>query len=314
MPGIKVIGVEHEGSACPRVALLDGEPVILHHVGLSTEGAAVRRVDEETFRMCQALLDDVVTVSPDETFAVAHDIFDDMRVTSKPSGVLAPAGLERYAAEHHLSGGRLVFVLSGASLNLCQLRYISERSETSEQCEAILGVTIPEEQGSFLRSVSALGAHPAIEFNYHFSAARVETDSARIFAGVCIARRQERAEIVVDLKKAGYDVIDLTDDELAKAHTRSMIGGCATPGIPEHLFSFLSPESPGALAYFLEVPGTRWNITLFHYRTDGTDCGCILYAFAIGPDDVELTGHMDRLGHFYNEEIINPAFRFLLAR
>ena len=87
--------------------------------------------------------------------------------------------------------------------------------------------------------------------------------------GVRIARRQERAEIVADLEEAGYDVIDLTDDELAKVHVRSMIGGRATPGVPERLFSFLFPESPGALAHFLEVLGTRWNITLFHYRTDG---------------------------------------------
>ena len=132
--------------------------------------------------------------------------------------------------------------------------------------------------------------------------------------GVRIARRQERAEIVADLEEAGYDVIDLTDDELAKVHVRSMIGGRATPGVPERLFSFLFPESPGALAHFLQVLGTRWNITLFHYRTDGADYGRILCAFAAGSDDVELTEHMDRLGYSYNEETTDPAFRFFLAR
>ena len=119
---------------------------------------------------------------------------------------------------------------------------------------------------------------------------------------------------MADLEEAGYDVIDLTDDELAKVHVRSMIGGRATPGVPERLFSFLFPESPGALAHFLEVLGTRWNITLFHYRTDGADYGRILCAFAAGPDDVELTEHMDRLGYSYNEETADPAFRFFLAR
>ncbi len=93
-----------------------------------------------------------------------------------------------------------------------------------------------------------------------------------------------------------------------------MIGGRATPGVPERLFSFLFPESPGALAHFLQVLGTRWNITLFHYRTDGADYGRILCAFAAGPDDVELTEHMDRLGYSYNEETGDPAFRFFLAR
>ena len=314
MPQVRVIGVEHEESACLAAALAAAEPVTLERVGLFAEGVAVRRIGDETFRLCSALLDDVVTVSSDETSAAVRDIFDDVRAISEPSGALALAGLKRYVAEHHLSGERLAFILSGANLNFHQLRYISERSEIGEQREAILGVTIPEEQGSFLRFASVLGARSVTEFNYRLSAARTETDPARIFVGVRIARRQERAEIVADLEEAGYDVIDLTDDELAKVHVRSMIGGRATPGVPERLFSFLFPESPGALAHFLEVLGTRWNITLFHYRTDGADYGRILCAFAAGPDDVELTEHMDRLGYSYNEETADPAFRFFLAR
>ena len=79
MPGIKVIGVEHEESACLKAALLGGEPITLHHVGLFAEGVAVRRIGEETFRMYQALLDDVITVSSDETSAAVRDIFDDVR-------------------------------------------------------------------------------------------------------------------------------------------------------------------------------------------------------------------------------------------
>ena len=314
MPQVRVIGVEHEESACLAAALAAAEPVTLERVGLFAEGVAVRRIGDETFRLCSALLDDVITVSSDETSAAVRDIFDDVRAISEPSGALALAGLKRYVAEHHLSGERLAFVLSGANLNFHQLRYISERSEIGEQREAILGVTIPEEQGSFLRFASVLGARSVTEFNYRLSAARAATDPARIFVGVRTARSQERAEIVADLEEAGYEVIDLTDDELAKVHVRSMIGGRATPGVPERLFSFLFPESPGALVHFLQVLGTRWNITLFHYRTDGADYGRILCAFAAGPDDTELTEHMDRLGYSYNEETADPAFRFFLAR
>ena len=314
MPDVVVIGVEHEESACLAAALTAGEPVTLERVGLFAEGVAVRRIGEETFRLCSALLDDVVTVSSDETSAAVRDLFEDLRAVPEPSGAIALAGLKKYVAAHRLRGERLACVLSGANLNFHQLRYISERSEIGEQREAILGVTIPEVQGEFLRFASVLGGRAVTEFNYRLSAARAATDPARIFVGVRIARSQERAEIVADLEEAGYDVIDLTDDELAKVHVRSMIGGRATPGVPERLFSFLFPESPGALAHFLEVLGTRWNITLFHYRTDGADYGRILCAFAAGPDDVALTEHMDRLGYSYNEETTDPAFRFFLAR
>ena len=277
---------------------------------------AVRRVGRETFRLCSALLDDVVTVSSDQVSAAVRDIFEDVRAVPEPSGALALAGLKIYAAEHKIVGERLACVLSGANLNFHQLRYICERSELGEQREAILGVTIPEVQGEFLRFASVLGGRSVTEFNYRLAAAGPSGAPARIFVGVRLTRgRRERAEIVADLEAAGYGVIDLTDDELAKVHVRSMVGGRAPAGLTERLFSFEFPESPGALMRFLEILGTRWNITLFHYRTDGADYGRILTAFEVGgdPADSTLTEHMDRLGYAYREETDDPSARFFLA-
>lgn len=315
MPQVRVIGVEHEESACLSAALAAGGPVTLERVGLFAEGVAVRRVGRETFRLCSALLDDVVTVSSDQVSAAVRDIFEDVRAVPEPSGALALAGLKVYVAKHGIAGERLACVLSGANLNFHQLRYICERSELGEQREAILGVTIPEVQGEFLRFASVLGGRSVTEFNYRLSAAAPSGAPARIFVGVRLTRgRRERAEIVADLEAADYGVVDLTDDELAKVHVRSMVGGRAPAGLTERLFSFEFPESPGALMRFLEILGTRWNITLFHYRTDGADYGRILTAFEVGgPDDATLTEHMDRLGYAYREETDDPSARFFLS-
>ena len=309
MPDVAVIGVEHEESACLAAALAAAEPVTLERVGLFAEGVAVRRVGEETFRLCSALLDDVVTVSSDETSAAVRDLFEDLRAVPEPSGAIALAGLKKYVAARRTTGERLACVLSGANLNFHQLRYISERSEIGEQREAILGVTIPEVQGEFLSFASVLGGRAVTEFNYRVSASAAPGSPARIFVGVRLTGgREERSGIV------RYDVVDLTDDELAKVHVRSMIGGRAPEGLTERLFSVAFPEAPGALMRFLEVLGTRWNITLFHYRTDGADYGRVLTAFEAGPDDIELTEHMDRLGYAYHEETNAPSARFFLAR
>ena len=315
MPDVAVIGVEHEESACLAAALAAAEPVTLERVGLFAEGVAVRRVGEETFRLCSALLDDVVTVSSDETSAAVRDLFEDLRAVPEPSGAIALAGLKKYVAARRTTGERLACVLSGANLNFHQLRYISERSEIGEQREAILGVTIPEVQGEFLSFASVLGGRAVTEFNYRVSASAAPGSPARIFVGVRLTGgREERSGIVRDLEAVGYDVVDLTDDELAKVHVRSMIGGRAPEGLTERLFSVAFPEAPGALMRFLEVLGTRWNITLFHYRTDGADYGRVLTAFEAGPDDIELTEHMDRLGYAYHEETNAPSARFFLAR
>ena len=104
MPQMRIIGVEHEESACLNAALAAGVPVTLERVGLFAEGVAVRRVGEETFRLCSTLLDDVVTVSSDQVSAAVRDIFEDVCAVPEPSGALALADLKVYAAKHGIAG------------------------------------------------------------------------------------------------------------------------------------------------------------------------------------------------------------------
>lgn len=55
MPQIKVIAVEAEDSACLKAALDAGHPVDLPRVGLFAEGVAVKRIGDETFRLCRSI-------------------------------------------------------------------------------------------------------------------------------------------------------------------------------------------------------------------------------------------------------------------
>ena len=47
-------------------SLKAGKVVTLDHVGLFADGAAVKTIGSETFRVCNRLVDDMVTVSTDE--------------------------------------------------------------------------------------------------------------------------------------------------------------------------------------------------------------------------------------------------------
>ena len=81
----------------------------------------------------------------------------------------------------------------------------------------------------------------------------------------------ERRGLVDSLSEAGYPVVDLSDNEMAKLHVRHMVGGRSPQVANERLFRFEFPERPGALLDFLNAIGTDWNITLFHYRNHGSD-------------------------------------------
>lgn len=310
MPEIKVIAVEAEDSACLKAALDAGEPAELSRVGLFAEGVAVRRIGDETFRVCREYLDDIITVDSDAICAAMKDIFEDVRAIAEPSGALALAGMKKYIQQHDIRDERLAHVLSGANVNFHGLRYVSERCELGEQREALLAVTIPEEKGSFLKFCQVLGGRAVTEFNYRYADDR----NACIFVGVRLSQGiAERTEIVRELTDEGYQVVDLSDDEMAKLHLRYMVGGRPGKALKERLFSFEFPESPGALLKFLQTLGTYWNISLFHYRSHGTDYGRVLAAFELSENEPRFAEHVQALGYDFHDESDNPAFRFFLA-
>ena len=310
-PDTRIIGVEPEESASMFAALAAGRPVTLDHVGIFADGVAVRRVGDETFRICQERVDEIVLVSTDEICAAVQDIFEDTRAIVEPAGALAVAGMKRWISDKEIVNQALVAVNCGANVNFDRLRHIAERAALGEQREALLAVEIPEKRGSFLAFCGALGERNVTEFNYRFG----DKKTARIFVGVELRHgNAERQEIITALEKSGYAVIDLSNDEMAKLHIRHMVGGQA-PGIEnERLYRFEFPERPGALLAFLTAIGRRWNISLFHYRNHGSDYGRVLTGAQVPEaEQQEFDQHLQDLGYPYWDESDNPAYRMFLA-
>ena len=308
MPEIKVIGVESKDSACLNAALEKGEPTDLAHVGLFADGVAVKRIGDETFRLCQKYLDGMVLVDSDEVCAAMKDLFENMRAVAEPSGALGLAGLKKYVKQNNLEGKNMAAILSGANLNFHTLRYVSERCEIGENREALLAVTMPEQPGSFLKFAHVIGNRAVTEFSYRYA----DNQKACIFVGVRTANEAEKAEIIADLTKNGFDVEDMSDDDIAKTHVRYLMGGRVS-NHHERLYSFEFPEQKGALLKFLEILGKRWNISLFHYRAHGADYGNILAAFQLGEkDSSEFKEALAQLGYVYEDVSESKAYRYFL--
>jgi threonine dehydratase len=228
----------------------------------------------------------------------------------EPAGALAVAGLKRYAAEHG-SGGSLIAIASGANVNFDRLRHVTERAEIGEHREALLAVEIPEQPGAFLAFCEALGTRSITEFNYRYA----PSEQARIFVGVALqGDRREAHALMGDLKASGYQVLDLSDNEMAKLHVRHMIGGHVASIDDEVLYRFEFPERPGALLRFLKAIGHRWNISLFHYRNHGSDYGRVLAGVQVPERERdEFAAHLTTLGYAHSDETRNPAYRLFLG-
>ena len=319
-PRVRIIGVEPEDSAAMHDSLRVGQRVTLDKVGLFADGVAVRRVGAETFALARRYVDEVILVNTDEICAAIQDVFEDTRAILEPSGALAIAGIKRYVARGTAAAPqRYAAICSGANMNFDRLRHISERADLGAGREALLAIEMPEQPGSFLKFCSTLGQHSVTEFNYRYQGA----ERARLFVGFALGAGQgvgqgvdkdDCAAVVARLSAAGYGVIDMSANEMAKLHVRFMVGGVGHGLKDELLFRFEFPERPGALLRFLQAVGVVWNISLFHYRNHGSDYGRVLAGIQVPHADREtFLGHLRDLGYPYIDETANPAYRTFLA-
>jgi threonine dehydratase len=309
-PEIKIIGVEPVDADAMSQSLAAGHRVRLPQVGLFADGVAVREVGEETFRLCQQYVDEIILVSTDDICAAIKDVFEDTRSILEPAGALAIAAAKSYVEREHLDGETLIAIACGANMNFDRLRFVAERAEVGERREAVFAVTIPEARGSFRKFCECISTRNLTEFNYRIA----EAKEAHIFVGVQIQNRQDAVAIASNFEAHGFKTIDLTDDELTKLHLRHMVGGRSSLAHNELLYRFEFPERPGALTKFLNCMSPNWNISLFHYRNHGADYGRIVVGMQVPPDEMtEWQAFLDTLGYQYWDESQNPAYKLFLG-
>ncbi|QBQ53335.1 threonine ammonia-lyase, biosynthetic [Nitrosococcus wardiae] len=310
-PEIRIIGVEPDDAPSLYQALQAKERVVLDHVGIFADGAAVRQIGKEPYRIARETVDEVILVDSDAICAAIMDIFEDTRSIAEPAGALAVAGLKRYVEREGLRGQRLVAIDSGANINFDRLRHVAERAELGERREALFCVTIPEQRGSFLEFCKAIGKRGITEFNYRYA----DSNEAHVFVGVQMCDGgQAKDQLLQELRAKRYVVLDMTDNEMAKLHIRYMVGGRVPKLEDEVLYRFEFPERPGALLRFLTCMGSRWNISLFHYRNHGAAYGRILVGIQVpAAEKMEFQTFLNELAYDYQEESDNPAYRLFLG-
>lgn len=278
IPSIKIIAVETQDTACLTAALKLGYPVDLPFVGSFAEGVAVKKIGNETFRLCKKYIDDIIIVDNKSICVAIKDLFEETRVIAEPSGAVSLAGLKEYVKKKNIKNERLVNILSGANLNFHNLKYISERSEIEENEKCLFLVMIPEYPGSLLKFCNILKNYNITDLNYRNK--NTNSKYAHVFCGIKkIDGKKGCDEIFLDIKKYGYKYYKISYYDINKLNINYMFNGNKLNKINEKLFNFKIQEYPGSLLKFLEYIGIRLNISFFYYKFNNFNKADILIAF-----------------------------------
>ena len=271
-PNVKIIAVEPKDSNVMQLSLMKNERIKLEHVGIFADGVAVKQLGKNTFKIAKKYVDQCISVSNDQICAAIKEIFEENRTIVEPAGALSLAGL----AMMNQPSMKAVIINSGSNIQFERLQYIAERTLIGSGKEAIFSVEIPELPGAlnaFCESV--INGLNITQLAYRFNL----TKKANILIGLGLSNSSQVNDVSIAMKKSGYTFINLTEDEVTKEHVRYMIGGSSSTSSNEHFYQIKFPERPGALYQFLQKVSSKFNISSFHYRGQGSDSGLVLIGF-----------------------------------
>lgn len=320
-PHVKIVGVETFDAPTLSASMKSGKRELLTTVGSFADGTSVRVIGEETLRVSQEVVDEIVLVNTDEICAAVKDIFEDTRSIIEPSGALSVSGMKKYITQIHPeidhSKHTYVPILSGANMNFDRLRFVSERAVLGEGKEVFMLVTIPDVPGSFKKLQKVIHPRNVTEFSYRYNEHRHESSSevpkAYIYTSFSVVdREKEIKQVMQQVHSLGFEAVDISENEMAKSHGRYLVGGASK--VPnERVVSFEFPERPGALTKFLMGLSESWNLTLFHYRNHGADLGKVLVGISVPPrENLTFQKFLDDLGYKYSDEGENAVYQKLL--
>ncbi|HXC05272.1 MAG TPA: threonine ammonia-lyase IlvA [Bacteroidia bacterium] len=165
-PHTKIIGIEPEGAASMQVSMSNGCNTELQQIDKFVDGAAVKRVGDLTFDICNKLLSQMVLVPEGKVCTTILQLYNQQAIVVEPAGALTVAALG--LLKEQLKGKNVVCVLSGSNNDILRTAEIKERSLQYEGLKHYFVIRFPQRAGALKEFVgSVLGpGDDIVHFEY----------------------------------------------------------------------------------------------------------------------------------------------------
>lgn len=151
-PNTKLIGVEPEGAPSMKIAFEKNCNVALDSIDRFVDGAAVRKVGDLTWKICEKVLDDVVVVPEGLICSTILQMYNEDAIVAEPAGALSIAALN--LMKDKIKGKNVVCVLSGSNNDITRMEEIKERSLLFEGLKHYFLVRFPQRSGALKEFVN----------------------------------------------------------------------------------------------------------------------------------------------------------------
>ncbi|MEO9952668.1 threonine ammonia-lyase IlvA [Nonlabens sp.] len=145
-PHTKIIGVEPKGATSMATSIFNRENTTLDKIDSFVDGAAVKRVGERNFEICQQNLTETINVSEGAICQTILDLYNSQAIVVEPAGAMSITALE--SIREKIKGKNVVCVVSGSNNDITRTAEIKERALLESQLKHYFIVRFPQRAGA----------------------------------------------------------------------------------------------------------------------------------------------------------------------
>lgn len=208
-PKTKVIGVEPAGAASLKGSLEANQVITLENIDKFVDGAAVKRIGDLNFTICQEVVDDIVLVPEGKVSTTILDLYNENALVAEPAGALPVAALDFYREK--IKGKNVVCIISGGNNDIERMQEIKERSLLYEGLKHYFIVNFPQRPGALKEFVAeVLGPNDDItRFEYTKS---TNKEKGPTLVGIELHDKKDYPGLIERMQQKGFQYTVVNDN------------------------------------------------------------------------------------------------------
>lgn len=208
-PQTRVIGVEPAGAQSMRKSLKTGHVVGLEQIEPFVDGAAVKRVGDLTFKICQENVDEVIAVPEGKVCTTILNLYNQNAIVVEPAGALAVSALDFYREQ--IRGKNVVCIISGGNNDIDRMQEMKERSLIYEGLKHYFIINFPQRAGALREFLDDVLSENDDITRFEYTK-KNNKDNGPALVGIELKYREDYPSLIERMDKKGFAYTEINND------------------------------------------------------------------------------------------------------
>ena len=206
-PNVKIYGVQSAGAPSMYISMAHGQIETLPGVNTFADGIAVKTPGELTFDICSKYVDEIMTVTDDETATAILSLIEKQKLISEGAGAVSVAAA--LFNKFPLKGKKVCCLVSGGNIDVTILSRVIDRGlqKTGRLSEFTVALTDkPGELNTVSKIISKLGAN-VVAVSHDRADLNTDINSCYLRLSLETRNHEHIQKIKDELARHGYKIV-----------------------------------------------------------------------------------------------------------